>query len=180
MQSQPRDCRYDWDHAETLLKDPKENKTRLLSIAGRPEVIAWATSEVERLKAEDIEMFEDGWDFPMTLLLSSSKGATSEVVIKFACGSKSERENLAEWIGRVPTHRTKDLLREMMSMPQHDHVRAELFKSSVQHAANDMENSRWRRVDDVLEYAKPNSIINLNEHERPILPCSTPQAVNPE
>lgn len=180
LRAQPRDCRYDWDYAETLLKDPKGNKTQLLSIAGSPEVIVWATSEVERLKAEDIEMFKDAWDFPMTLLLSSSKGAVSEVVVNFACGSKSERENLAEWLGRVPTYRTKDLLREMMSMSQHEHVRAELLKSSVQHAAHDMENSRWRRVDDIIEYAKPDSLIKLKENERTILPCSMPQAANQE
>ncbi|MEL7108348.1 MAG: hypothetical protein AAGL99_03695 [Pseudomonadota bacterium] len=180
LQSQPGNCRYDWDNADKLLREPNENQTQLLSIAGSPKVIAWAISEVDRLRSENIEMFKDEWDLPMELLLSSHKGNTSTAVKGLACGSKSERENLARRIGQTPTIYTKRLLREMMSMPQHDHVRAELFKSSVQHAAHDMENSRWRRVDDVLEYAKPDGLIKLKDHERPILPCSMPQAANQE
>ena len=175
LKSEPRECRYDWDYAETLLKSPHENQTQLLSIAGSPEVMAWARSEVDRLKAEDIEMFKDAWDFPMELLLSSYTGNSSTAIKGFACGTKSERENLARWIGQTPTVYTKRLLREMMSMPQHDHVRSALFISSVQHAAHDMENSRWRSADDVLEYAKADSLIVLKKHERPILPCSMPQ-----
>ncbi len=164
-------CSFDWDEAAASLDNPRNNQTLLLAGASSPEVIAWAEGELDRLKSENIESFREDWDFPMKLLLAAYRGDKPTRVHELACGSKEMREGLAGLIGEVPTHYTEELLREMMAIDQHEHVRAELLGSAVLIAAHNMKRSRWREADLVVDYARADGLTPLRERDDRHLPC---------
>lgn len=171
IQSGPFNCSFDWDAAAELLDNPRSNETLLLAGAGSPKVISWAEAELDRLEAEGVETYKDDWDFPMKILLAAYRGDKPKRVHDLACGSKAMREGLADLIGNVPTIYTEELLREMMAIQQHEHVREQLFESAVLLAADDMKRSWLGDADLVYAYARADGPLPLGEDDERHLPC---------
>jgi hypothetical protein len=171
LRSDPFDCSYDWDAAAALLDAPRRNQTLILAGASSPKVVAWAEEELDRLAAEGIETFKDDWDFPMKVLLAAYRGDKPKRIHELACGSKSMREGLADLIGKVPTLYTERLLREMMSIEQHEHVREQLLESAVLIAAHDIKTSRWGDADLVYAYARSDGKLAMEKDDERHLPC---------
>lgn len=167
----PFDCSFDRDKATALLNAPRKNQTLLLAAASSPEVIAWAEAELDRLHTQGVKTFEEAWDFPMKLLLAAYRGDKPSRVHELACGSKEMREGLADLIGEVPTLYTEELLREMMAIDQHEHVREQLFESAVLIAAADMKESWLGDAELVYAYARTDGTIPLRKRDRRHLPC---------
>ena len=172
IRSGPFSCRYGRDEIAALLDDPRGNETLLLAGAKSPEVIAWAEAELDRLKAEGVKTHHRDWDFPRKLLLAAYDGDGPKRVHELACGSKEMRWGLADSIGRAPTRHTKNLLREMMAMEQHKHVRKQLFESAVLFAANDKKGNRRGNANLAYAYARADGPIPLREYDDKHLKCS--------
>lgn len=171
LSSDPFSCSADLDNISELLDQPYQNETLILANASNPRVVEWANSELDRLQAEEIPTFKPEWDLPFKALLAAYRGDKPERVHELACGAKEMRERLAHFIGEVPTSYTQDLLREMMSIEQHEHVREQLFQSAVLLAANQMKKSRWRDTGLAYAYARSDGPLPLDEKHEPRLPC---------
>ena len=160
----------EWDIA-TLLENPRENEVLLLASAHSAEVTDWAEAELDRLAADKVETHKDEWDFPMKLLLAAYNGSEPVRIHQLACGSKQMREGLADLIGEVPTYDTENLLREMMAIKQHKHVREQIIESAVLLAAHDMKDSRWGDADLATAYIRADDPLPLYDLNRRNLPC---------
>ncbi len=171
LENVPTDCNFGWDEAAALLAAPYANQKLLLAGASSPKVTAWAEAELDRLALENVPSFHAQWDFPMTVLLAAYRGDEPKRVHELACGTKNMREGLADLIGNVPTLYTEGLLREMMAIEQHEHVREQLFESAVLIAAHDMKSSRLYDADLAYAYARAENTLPLRDRDEKHLPC---------
>ena len=172
IKSGPYSCSYDWKAAANLLDNPREHEVLLFAGAGSPKVIEWAERELDRLEQGGVESYKDDWDFPVKILLAAYRGDEPARMHQLACGSKEMRESIAGLIGEVPTLYSEQLMREMMAMEQHEHVRGALLKSAVLVTAHNIRQSRWRDTDVVVAYARANGPIPYKTDDKLYLHCA--------
>lgn len=171
MQNNDIECGYDWEKSATLLTNVRQYEPLMLADAGAPQIQAWAEAEIDRLFKAEISIYDDVWEFPVTLLLAGYDPDESVTVQELACGDSAYRYLLANQIGNVPNYRTKKLLQEMMALEQKPDIRKALLEAGIRLAAHDLTRSRWADADWLVAYAKLEGPLPLDEDDQPHLPC---------
>ena len=171
IQNSPTDCNFRALDVNKLLANPAANEKLLIASARSNVVETWASNEIDRLKTEGVSPRDRQWNLPVKLLLAAYSRDNLERILDLACGSKEERERIAINIGNIRTYRTEKLLREMMGMEQHEHVRGELFTSAVKFVADGALFSRTRPVGKAYEYARSGGVLPLDKNDDKLLSC---------
>lgn len=172
LRSSPSDCSSSIPFDAALLHDPRAHETLILTNIFEPQVLEWAESEFDRLQSEQVDTFEDDWDLPIKVLLARYIPGEETRISGLACGTWHQRDKLARFLGEVQTVYSEDLLREMMAMEQHEHVRDSLLESAVRVAARDMEAYWLADADIVAAYARSDGPLPLDDEQKWTLPCA--------